>query len=319
MVKKPDIFTKLTAAGNDFICIDNTSGRFDAFLESETLKPWVRAICRRGLGVGADGIIFAGQLGDGSGVDICARFLEPDGSEAELCGNGTACFTWWCVDKELVPGPEVRILTAAGTATGTVAPGAQGLVRVCVPDPRDLEMNLHLTVKGEPWVADYIVAGTPHVVAYVDDVATLDVAHWGPGFRHHPRFGLRGANANFVQVLDVGEIAVRTYEFGVEAETLACGTGSSAAAILTCIRHRWPRCYRNGDCPVRVHVRSGAVLKIWFTCIEEEGAGRRATDVCLETKAQVVYEGTLRAEFATAENPDDESEPQPRTASVSTV
>jgi len=315
MLEKPSVFTKLTAAGNDFICIDNTDGRFDGFLESEALQPWVRAICRRGLGVGGDGIIFGGPLGDGAGVDICARFMEPDGSEAELCGNGTACFTWWSVDKGLVSGPEVHILTAAGAATGTVAESGNGRVRVCVPDPRDLQMNIALTVKGESWVADYIVAGTPHVVANVDDINTLDLPHWGPGFRHHPRFGLRGANANFVQVLDIGEIAVRTYEFGVEAETLACGTGSSAAAILTCIRNQWPECYRNGEKPVRVHVRSGAVLRVWFTCHDNH----KVTDVCLETRVQVVYEGTLRAEFPAPDTLEADEEHEPRAASVSTV
>ncbi|NOY81486.1 MAG: diaminopimelate epimerase [Kiritimatiellaeota bacterium] len=287
------IFTKLTAGGNDFICIDNTSGHFDGFLESSRLRPWISALCRRGLGVGADGVIFAGERGGGGGVDICARFLEPDGSEAELCGNGTACFTWWCLEKGLVHGPEVRILTAAGTAIGKAVEGRPGRVLVCVPDPRDLRLGLRLEVKCETWEVDYVVTGVPHAVAYVEDLAQLDVAHWGPGIRHHPRFAPRGVNANFVQVLDVGLLAIRTFEFGVEAETLACGTGSAAAAITTCLRYEWPEPFRRGDRPVRVQVRGGETLFIWFVCTD----GKRVTDVCLETRAQAVYEGRILPEF----------------------
>jgi len=286
-------FTKLTAAGNDFICIDNTDGKFDRFLVSDRLRPWISALCRRGLGVGADGVIFAGERGTGGGVDICARFLEPDGSEAELCGNGTACFTWWCLEKGLVSGPEVRVLTAAGTAIGKAINGQPGRVRVCVPDPRDLELGIRVEVKGEPWELDYVVTGVPHAVTYVEDVAKLDVAHWGPGIRYHPRFAPRGVNANFVEVLDTGLLAIRTFEFGVEAETMACGTGSAAAAITACLTRNWPKAFRKGDRPVRVRVRGGETLLIWFVCHD----GQRVTDVCLETRAQAVYEGRVRPEF----------------------
>ena len=188
MEDAPTIFTKLTAAGNDFICIDNTDGRFDAFLEAPESRDWIRAVCRRGLGVGADGVIFGCSRGDGTGVHICARFMEPDGSESELCGNGTACCAWWVVDKGFCEGPEVRILTAAGAAVANLVPENPGRVRVCVPDPRDLEMNVAVDVKGERWVLDYVVTGVPHAVGYVDDIEEIDVPHWGPGIRRHSRF-----------------------------------------------------------------------------------------------------------------------------------
>jgi len=293
MIPETIPFTKLTAGGNDFICLDNTTGRFDDLLQSPQLSRFVRSLCRRGLSIGADGLIFAGQLGNGDGVDICARFMEPDGSEAELCGNGTACFTYWVVQAGMVAGPEVDILTAAGAATGRVGTPDPRRVRVCVPDPRDVRFDLQLDIKGEPWTLDYVVTGVPHAIGYVTDLARLDVPHWGPGIRHHPHFAPRGTNANFVQVLDEGRIAIRTFEFGVEAETLACGTGASASAILAALRHEWPETYRTGDTPVRVHVQGGEVLNVWFVCHN----GRDVTDVCLETGVRAIHDGVIRPEL----------------------
>ncbi len=287
-------FTKLTAAGNDFVCIDNCGGGFDPLLASPGLPSFVRAVCRRGLGVGCDGLIFAGPLGNGAGVDICARFFEPDGTETELCGNGTACFTYWAITSGLVSKREVKILTAAGTATGKLNDDEPGRVCVCVPEPQDMQAGLELEIKGEPWWLDYIVTGVPHAVAYVENLEQLDVSHWGPGIRRHPHFQPRGVNANFVQILDVGRLAVRTFEYGVEAETLACGTGSAAAAILSCLRYGWPEPYRSHEKPVEVMVRGGEVLKVWFC-----GApgSPTVTDVCLETRVRAMYDGRLRAEF----------------------
>jgi diaminopimelate epimerase len=245
--------------------------------------------------VGADGVIVALQQGNGDGIDICARFLEPDGSEAELCGNGTACFTFWAVEKGLVAKAEARILTPAGTAQGRVLNEREHKVRVCVPDPRDLRMDLQIEVKGSAWRVDAIDTGVPHAVAYVTGLERLDVQHWGPGIRHHELFAPRGVNANFVSVHGRGRIAIRTFEFGVEAETLACGTGSAAAAILTCVRHGWGPPYSTGEEPVHVEVRGGS-LDVFFRC-EPGTDGPRITDVCLETTVLPVYEGALRPDF----------------------
>jgi len=286
-------FSKLNAGGNDFICLDNTAGAFGRVLSSPFLAEFVRRLCRRGVSVGADGVIMACGLGSQGGVDVVARFLEPDGSEAELCGNGTACFTYWLVTKGLVAGPEVRILTAAGMATGRLDGADRQQVVVCVPDPRDPEMDVTIDVAGEEWQVDCLHTGVPHAVAFVDRLEDLDVDYWGPGIRRHPRFQPRGVNANFVQVLDVGRIAIRTFEFGVEDETLACGTGSAAAAIISCLRFGWPEPYRTGKEAVQVTVRGGETLQVWFVCNE----GNRISDVCLETRVRAVYEAELRAEF----------------------
>lgn len=296
MLPSPIDFTKLNSAGNDFVCVDNTTGRFTPLLENpQILAKTIKAICRRGLAVGADGVVFACQIGDGAGIDIVARFFEPDGSEAKLCGNGTACFTYWAIHAGLVPGPAVTILTGAGTAQGRVDDEDPQRIRVCVPDPRNLAMDVAVDLHGDLWTLDLVDTGVPHAIAYVEHLDTLDLDFWGSGIRHHPHFGKAGVNANFVHVEAVGHISVRTFEFGVEAETLACGTGSAAAAILTALRHQWPDEYRRGERPVKVTVRSGDQLLIWFVCDD----GQNVHNVCLESVVRPVYNGTLRPEFIT--------------------
>lgn len=292
---KNDIyFHKLHSAGNDFVCVDNLDGRFDELIQDGHMDMFVRRICQRGLGVGADGLILACERGTGGGVDVIARFLEPDGSEAKLCGNGTACFTYWCVKHGLLDGPEVTILTGAGTATGRLLTDQPlGSVRVCVPNPRDLQWGIELQVEGESLTVDYVDTGVPHVVIFPDaPLETVDVHKLGKTIRHHPRFAPEGVNANFVEVLSEGNIAVRTFEFGVEAETLACGTGSAASAIVTALKRRWPKEYLIGDKPVSVRVKGG-VLKVWF----ELNTTGNVTDVCLETRVVPVYEARLSPEF----------------------
>ncbi len=287
-------FSKLNAAGNDFICIDNTDGRFNPLIDNGLMVGFVHQLCNRGLGVGADGVILACQMGNGQGVDVVARFLEPDGSEARLCGNGMACFTYWLVAGRLLGGPEVTVLTGAGTATGRINADNPRRVRVCVPNPKDLRWNIVIDAAGSSWVVDHVDTGVPHAVVTVEDgLADLAVDQVGRAIRHHPAFEPDGVNANFVQILGVGQLAVRTFEFGVEAETLACGTGSAAAAILTALRQHWPREYLTGQRPVEVTVRSGATLLVWF----EFGANGQVSDVCLETLVTPVYDGRLAEAF----------------------
>lgn len=285
-------FTKMTAGGNDFVCIDNTRGEYVGLLASDAIGRFVSGLCRRGLSVGADGVIFACQRGAVDGVDIVARFMEPDGSEARLCGNGTACFAFWCVEKEIVAGPEVDILTAAGAAHACRNDDDPHRVRVCVPNPKGLMQDLNIEAAGRPWLVHLIDTGVPHAVTFVDDLADIDVAHWGAAIRHHSRFAaIGGVNANFTHIVEPGHIAVRTFEFGVEAETLACGTGSTAAAIISAIRSAW---FSNlsGDKPVLVDVQGGEQLKIWFTVQDEH----HVIDVCLEAGVRPVYEAALAPE-----------------------
>ncbi|KPK80905.1 MAG: hypothetical protein AMJ81_11155 [Phycisphaerae bacterium SM23_33] len=289
---EPIQFVKLSGSGNDFICIDNRTGGFDRLLPEGGAGRFAAVLCRRGLGIGADGLIFAVQPEIEGVSDIAARFFEPDGSEARLCGNGTACFLYWVTCNGWVPDGEVRILTPAGVVRGRNGKGQY--VRVCIPDPQEMKTDLEVTVAGRALKCDFVVTGVPHVITYVDDVDRVDVGHLGPALRHHPRFQPAGANANFVQVLGEGHIALRTFEFGVEAETLACGTGSAAAAILTALRFKWPEKYTSGQEVVRIRTRGGHTLQVEFTVNEHGGI----VDVCLHTVVHQVYSGAVSEDLA---------------------
>ena len=286
---QPIDFCKLSGSGNDFICIDNRDGRYDAVLtDPARVGHFSQALCRRGLGVGADGIVFAIAPEIDNVADVAARFLEADGTETYLCGNGTACFVRWAVEKGIVPDGEVKILTSAGVVRGRMLD--DGYVRVCIPLPEGRRCDLELDVGGEKLTCDYVVTGIEHVVTYVADIAAADVGRLGPLLRNHPAFSQpRGVNANFVQVLGPGEIAIRTYEYGVEAETLACGTGSAAAAILAAARFGWPADYTTGQKPVRIHAPSGDVLRV----LCETGPDGRIIDLCLDTCVRRTYVGAV--------------------------
>ena len=302
----PDVieFAKLSGSGNDFVCIDGRDGRFDELIDSpERIGHFARTLCRRGLGVGADGVIFACDHDIGELADVSARFFEADGSEVELCGNGVGCFMHWVFANGWSPEAEVRVLTPAGVVRGQDSDGRY--VRACIPQPEQRQEGLMIDVCGRTFECDTVVVGVPHLVTCVDDLADLDVEHWGGALRRHARFAPRGVNANFVQVIGEGEIAVRTFEFGVEGETLACGTGSAAAAILTARRLGWARPFTSGDQPVLVHARSGDVLRVYF----ELGPDGEAVDPCLETIVRFGYRGVLHPDLAeralTPENPDN--------------
>lgn len=285
-------FAKLSGSGNDFVCVDNRDGRFDFILnDRDGVAHFARTILAKGLGLGADGVIFACANEAEGFADFSARHFEPDGGEAELCGNGVACFTRWAIDNGWSDGQEIRILTTAGAVRGK--PLADGYIRVCIPLPDDIRRGLTLEAAGRSWQYDYCVTGTPHMVTYVDDVAAVDIARIGPALRYHPQFGPRGVNVNFVQVLAEGQIALRTWEFGVEGETLACGTGSAAASILTSMREGWPESIVKGDEPVQVGVRSGDTLRVYFA-LSADGA---VTDLCVETVVRFVATGKLHPDL----------------------
>jgi len=281
-------FAKLSGSGNDFICIDNRDGGLDRITSSaDGVGHFARSLCHRGTGVGADGVIFASRPEIEEVAHIGARFIEADGSETELCGNGTACFARWAIDAGLVGDGEMRILTIAGVVRAQRGDGAY--VVVCIPDPEDMRLDVELRVGERPWKCDFVVVGIPHCVTYVKDLAGQDVERWGRLLRHHERFKPRGANASFVEVLGEGEIGMRTFEFGVEGETLACGTGAAAAAILSAAHFGWDRQYLSGAEPVLIHARSGDVLRVYFKR-QDDGA---ITDVCLETVVRSIYRGVL--------------------------
>ncbi|MFA4945718.1 MAG: diaminopimelate epimerase [Lentisphaeria bacterium] len=290
-------FSKMTAAGNDFICLDGRQPAAAELVRSPQLPERIRRLCRRGLGVGSDGLIVALAPSPGVFAAVAARFFDPDGSEVELCGNGTACFTEWALENGLAEGPDLLIQTPAGIAQGRRVADGPGRVRVCIPEPRDFILHRKVEAGDRVWTVHTVVTGVPHgVVLAGDELPELDVPHYGTLLRRHPEFGPRGVNVNFVQVLEPGRLAVRTFEFGVEAETLACGTGCASAAFLATLLLDWPEPYRQGETPVLVEVRGGETLKVWFT-VKAGKSPPKVTSVCLEARVRPVYAGRLLPGF----------------------
>ena len=284
-------FTKLTAAGNDFVCIDNCEGQFDALLDvPREIAHFAHTLCRHHVGIGADGVIFCQHPEIEDLADIGARIFEWDGSEVELCGNGTACFVTWATHMDLVSG-EARILTPSGVVRGERI--EDGYTRVCISLPEGMQTDLQVPVDGEMIPCDFVITGIPHAVTLVDDIDTADVAGLGPALRHHEMFKPRGVNADFVQVLGEGEIALRTWEFGVEGETLACGTGSAASAVLAARRFGWTESLAGCREPVLVRTLGGKTLRVLFSV---DGDGE-INDLCLETPVSIVYSGDIAAEL----------------------
>jgi len=267
-------FSKFSGSGNDFIIIDNRTGAFERL--GAAVPQLVRRLCRRRFSVGADGLILIQRDPE---VDFAWRFFNADGSEVEMCGNGGRCAARFASLKGIAR-PKMAFRTLAGVMHAEVLGAA---VKLEVGVPKDITEVFELEVGGKSLQACGINTGVPHVVVPVADIDGCDVVGLGRAIRHHGRFAPAGTNANFVR--SAGErLEIRTYERGVEDETLACGTGSIAAALL------FARESGVGS-PVKVKTRGGETLRIHFV---RDGGDFK--DVFLEGGAAYVFEGVLQPE-----------------------
>jgi diaminopimelate epimerase len=271
-------FFKMTGSGNDFIVIDNRRGR----IKPARFPELARLACRRKLSAGADGLII---LENDPEVDFRWFFYNADGSEAEMCGNGARCAARFAYLNGIVSSPRLVFRTLAGIIRAEVSHDG---AKIQVSPPHGLETDIGLEIEGQRWTVQFINTGVPHVVQLLDHQEALDavdVHRWGSALRYHPRFQPAGTNANFALVRDAGHMAIRTYERGVEGETLACGTGAVAATLVAAARELVAS-------PVQVETRSGEILIISFQKVLGDGAVR-FQDVYLEGNAKVVYEAEL--------------------------
>jgi diaminopimelate epimerase len=262
-------FTKMNGAGNDFIMLDNRHEKLA--LDSARIA----LLCDRHRGVGADGVLAVEP--PVRGADFRMRYYNADGGEAEMCGNGARCFARFLrrlgADKS-----EISFETLAGIIRASFPDNE---VRVAMSDPHSHRPPVSLEINGRTQEVHFVNTGVPHAVVFTDDVETVDVSKDGAALRHHPAFAPKGTNANFVQVFSSESIAIRTYERGVEGETLACGTGVCAAALLHHLRTRSPS-------PVHVKVRGGDILQVAF-----EAYGSGFHNVTLTGPADFVFDGTI--------------------------
>lgn len=265
-------FAKFSGSGNDFIIVDNRQGAFEGL--GLAAPEAVRRLCRRRFSVGADGLILIERDPE---ADFAWRFFNADGSEVEMCGNGGRCAARFA-HLAGIAGPRMAFRTAAGLIRAEVA-GER--VKLEMTRPRDIRLDFELRVNGRALTASSLNTGVPHVVVAVDDLEAVDVVGLGRAIRYHEMFAPAGTNANFVRP-EGGAVHIRTYERGVEGETLACGTGSIAAALVMALKGK-------AVSPTEVKTRGGEVLRIHFV---REGAGFR--EVYLEGGAAYVFEGSLQ-------------------------
>jgi diaminopimelate epimerase len=262
-------FTKMNGAGNDFILIDNRRG--DVCLD----RTQIARLCDRHRGIGADGILLLENASNNA--DFRMRYFNADGGEAEMCGNGARCFARFA---QKVAGALTKI--SFETPAGVIAAElAGGLVTLHMTEPTDLRLNLKLRMPDEDKTVHFINSGVPHVVVRVSRVDDVDVHRTGSAIRHHQIFSPKGANVNFIEKDGSNQIEIRTYERGVEDETLACGTGVVASALVFAALEKL-----NG--PVTVITRGGDKLQVGFEKTDSE-----FRDVTLTGPAQFVFEGTV--------------------------
>lgn len=262
-------FTKLQGAGNDFIVIDNRKS-----LLKRDLPAWARKLCKRRVSVGADGLILVERS---KRAHVKMRIFNPDGSEAEMCGNGVRCLAAFVAAKKITP----KTFTVE-TQSGIIQARVTGQrVKARLVDPKDLRMNINLIVDNRQENLHFVNTGVPHAVKIVDDLAQAPVVEQGRAIRTHKFFAPAGTNVNFVSIVSDRAIAVRTYERGVEDETLACGTGSTASALIAAA-------IKNLKSPIEVRTSGSEKLKIYFT---HKDAGFH--DVYLEGDIVRVYEGRI--------------------------
>ena len=268
----PIAFAKMSGAGNDFIVIDNRRGRI-----GPDAAELARRVCRRRLSLGADGLIL---IETDPEVDFRWRFFNSDGSPAEMCGNGARCAARFA-HLGGIAGLHMRFRTLAGMIDAEIC-DEQVAVDLTAPGP--LTAGLALDLAAGRASVDVINTGVPHVVMFVPEIDTLDVFAAGREIRWHPRFAPAGTNADFAAVQAPGVLRVRTYERGVEAETLACGTGVTAAALAAAARFGWPS-------PVAVITHGGSRLTVDFDAVA--GDFRR---VRLRGDARTICTGELQSD-----------------------
>ena len=261
-------FWKMSGAGNDFVLLSGGS------LKTAALKKLATGLCARKTSVGADGLLYVNKDGANS---VSLRYFNSDGSEA-FCGNGSRCAAWWAYSTGLVKNGKFLLKTAGGELAVEIK-GMES-VRMRMPDVEDVSLG-----HGGAWSkpvrsVHFLDTGVPHAVVPVYDLENLDVGGVGRLLRFHKAFGTQGTNVDFVRVSG-GKVYVRTYERGVEGETLACGTGITASAVALAL---------NGEVksPVTLIARSGDAFRVWL-----KPAGAGAKEIYIQGPAKIIFKGEI--------------------------
>lgn len=251
-------FVKMHGAGNDFVLVDDRDG---AFPSNDARR--ISALATRPNGIGCEGVILV-QKSDRA--DFRMRFFNPDGTEADLCGNGARCVAAFAREIGAAPDRTMRFETGAGFVDAEIL--GNGLVRISMPDPKGLDGN-------------FVIAGVPHKIVPVEDLAGTDVDGEGRRIRRSAEFAPNGTNVDFVTYRKPDRVSIRTYERGVEAESFACGTGSVAAAVVGVSGHGL-------RFPVTVTTAGGDELEVGGAC-----DGKSFSNVTLTGPVRRIFEGAF--------------------------
>jgi diaminopimelate epimerase len=266
-------FYKMSGSGNDFILVDNRAN----IIQAELAPELARNLCRRKVSVGADGLIL---IENDDEVDFRWNFFNADGSKAEMCGNGGRCVAR-LANMLGICGSSLSFRTLAGLIHAEVS-GSR--VKLQMTEPRDLRLDMELELNGQRFNTHFVNTGVPHTVFILDGPEILEkqeVVGQGRKVRFHSQFAPAGTNVNFIAVLGEQALALRTYERGVEDETLACGTGATAVALVGAAKGMVRP-------PVAVHTKSGETLTIYFDPKEI-----LPQEVYMEGETTVIYQGRL--------------------------
>jgi diaminopimelate epimerase len=267
--------------GNDFVVIDDRSGRWH-----DRREALAQEICDRRLGLGGDGLILIDT--NAKDADFRMTYVNRTGVDGEMCGNGARCAVLRAAQLGLIDSGGIM-----STEAGPIGATIQGtIVTLRMTRPTDERASQRIQIADQVFDCHYIDTGVPHVVAFLDGTAALearDVEGLGRALRHYPAFAPRGVNANFATLLNDGSFRMRTYERGVERETLACGTGAVAVGLVA---HR----RLHSATPVVIHPTGGGRLEIGFRSASDGGF----TDVTLTGPAETIAEGEIPASWLEA-------------------
>ncbi len=263
-------FTKMHGAANDFVMLDDRQGTI----------PWqdyvlMSLLAARRTGVGSEGIIL---IQHSNRADFRMRFLNPDGTEVDMCGNGARCAAWFAHKIGAAP-RSMTMETSCGLLDAEIIDDCN--VKVWMPEPTARSYGMAIYVDGNRIEGDYINTGVPHFVVRTQSPETVDIEALGRAIRLHPTFAPEGVNVDFVTQREANRISMRTYERGVEAESGACGTGAVAAVVTAVEAHA-------GTLPMAVRTGGGFILTI-----DADWRNNHCTGLTLSGPVREVFHGTI--------------------------
>ncbi|MDP8212173.1 MAG: diaminopimelate epimerase [Candidatus Zapsychrus exili] len=252
MIKKIN-FTKMAGAGNDFIVVD--------VQKNIDYKNLAKKVCDRTNGIGADGLLV---LDKSKKSDYKMRIINPDGSEAEMCGNGARCLAAYITKNKK---PKKQMFSVETLSGEILCRAKKEIAIVRLKDPKGYKDSITLSINKQKIHVSFIDTGVPHIVIFVDKLENINVSKIGRDIRFDTKFKPKGTNVNFIEQINKNLIDARTYERGVENETKACGTGSVASAIIAYLKTN-PTIKNKQGATMKVKTKSGEILEVCFDIIK---------------------------------------------------